>query len=87
MFFVDTLPRKQKPKTRRTVHKWTEEEVGEIKRIFKSFLLIKKTPGEDEIRKGIKISKTKNGFIHKLPIDKIKKKISWLNNRYKHVGE
>ena len=87
MYFLGTVFRKRKQTKAkpRNVHKWTAEEIDEIDKIFKSFRSIQKTPGEADIRIGMFISEKRNGLIHKLPVVKIKKKISWLNNRHKHT--
>ena len=81
------VPKKKKSRTITpgVRHKWTETEIGEIRLIFKNYLKDKITPAAREIKKGIEMSKKKNGHIWKLKSENIKKKISWLNNRHKYV--
>jgi hypothetical protein len=68
----------KKKKEIRQRHKWTEEEILELKEVFRKFFLENKIPGMKDIEK-LKIkSKNKGGKIWLLSTDKIKKKISWI---------
>jgi hypothetical protein len=75
---------KRRPPTNR--RKWSEEEISEIHKLFAHFLAKKITPRSSEIQKALKMSKKNNGVLHLCDHEKLKKKISWLNNRHKHVG-
>lgn len=56
--------------------KWSEEEVAEIRKLFKASFEHDKTPRQAEVEKQMKISAANKGLIHKRPRDNIKKKVS-----------
>jgi hypothetical protein len=59
-------------------HRWTQEEMVELKKLFKIPLRNLKTPGQKEIDKIMKQSKLKLWHIWQLKNANIKKKISYL---------
>lgn len=59
-------------------HRWTADELKEVREIFHPFFVKDKTPGQNAVLRGIAQSKERGGLIWKLPAGKIKKKISWL---------
>ena len=77
-----TEPNRKKTSEKRKVitnrHRWTPEEIAELKTIFEQWFKEDSTPGNKVIAKAKQHSKEKNGLIWKLESDKIKKKISWM---------
>ncbi|XP_014669800.1 PREDICTED: uncharacterized protein LOC106810847 [Priapulus caudatus] len=77
--FVDfTEPKPKSDCKKRLVnrHHWTASEEEELKIIFKKYFESRSTPGQASIIKGKEISAKKNGLIHMLKRDNIKKKIN-----------
>lgn len=78
---------KRPTKRRSNVRKklWTTEETKAIEVLFKNFLRKKITPNTKEIRTALKYDAKRGGKLASCDPIRLKKKISWMNNRHKHV--
>jgi hypothetical protein len=61
-----------------TRHKWSVDELNEVKHLFKNYFAQGKTPGEAAVQRAMTISKTKGGSIWKLPLKRIKSKVLYM---------
>jgi hypothetical protein len=78
----------KKKKLTRSIQKWSEAELKELKELFQDFL---KPPGKsprlEDCRKAINLSKARGGVLHKRQWETIKKKVFYLNNKkYKRLN-
>lgn len=70
--------KKKKKKKMINRHRWTVEEINEVKRLFRKYLEKSITPGVQAIKEAIASSKENDGAIWRLNPDNITKKVSWL---------
>ena len=75
---MERKPKRKRSSTKRNHHTWTTEELDETRAIFKGFILKGVTPRQGEVEKAMRLSQKRNGFIHKLKRDNIKKKVNWI---------
>ena len=66
--------KKKKPEKQR--QRWSKEEEEELNTLFSKNFKDNYCPGQQEIGKAVKISRSKGGLVHNRPMDNIKKKIS-----------
>ena len=59
-------------------HKWSDDDIAELKTLFKAFFEKDKTPGEDEVRHVQEKSRKAGGNLWRLSMNQIKSKVSWL---------
>ncbi|PIK48407.1 putative proteoglycan 4-like [Apostichopus japonicus] len=70
--------KKRKRRTSKPRHKWTHEEIDELKQLFDIYFRKDKTAGEKAVKKAMERSREREGTVWQLPLKSIKSKVSWL---------
>lgn len=77
LFVVGNAHKKRKKKTF-IRHRWTEEELAEVKKLFSYCFKEERTPTQSEVVAAQKKSKANGGGLWKLSVVVVKSKVSWL---------
>ncbi|WAR09247.1 hypothetical protein MAR_019205 [Mya arenaria] len=78
---------KRKKAAQSTRQKWSEKEVEELKKFFKTYLDVGITPRQDAIKKALEKSKKENGALWRRKSHLIIKKISNMNKNKRKSGQ